>query len=83
MLPKEYNDKAHKIDKTYGNTPENQTGPVETKLNSYGDLLGLVVGQFGEVSQDLHNLLISLRRRGLLAYQDLKEFQSAMSFIHS
>ena len=31
---------------------------MEQKLNSLGDLLGLVVGQMGEISQDFHNLLI-------------------------
>ena len=34
-------------------------GPVERKLDSFGDLLGLVVGNLGECSQDLHNLILS------------------------
>ena len=59
-MPKEYRDKAKHIDKTYNSTNENQVGPVQQKLESFGDLAGLVVGQFGECSQDLHNLLRSL-----------------------
>ena len=37
---------------------EDQVGPVEQKLNSLGTLLGLVVGQMGEISQDFQHLLI-------------------------
>ena len=35
-------------------------GPVQQKLESFGDLSGLVIGQFGECSQALHSLLRSL-----------------------
>ena len=33
------------------------TGPVETKLASLGEVKGLVVGAFGEGSEDLHTLI--------------------------
>ena len=41
----------------YGGVPEGVKGPVESKLEEYGDLLCLVVGAFGEVSEDLHYLI--------------------------
>ena len=33
------------------------TGPVETKLASMGEVKGVVVGAFGEGSEDLHSLI--------------------------
>ena len=35
-------------------------GPVERKLLQFGDLLGLVVGAYGEGSEDLHSLIQNL-----------------------
>ena len=32
-------------------------GPIKRKLSEYGDLLGLVVGAWGEGSEDLHTLV--------------------------
>ena len=58
-LPKEYKDKAHNIYKLYNGVTEDQIGPLERILQSFGDLQGLVVGQFAECSQDLHNLLLN------------------------
>ena len=55
LLQGEYKKKARDVDKLYGGTREGETGPVENKLNQYGDLQGLVVGAFGEGSEDLHN----------------------------
>ena len=59
-LPREYRVKAHNIDTKYCGTGPNQAGPLEQHLNSFGDLLCLVAGQYGEVSQDFHNLLSKL-----------------------
>ena len=39
---------------------EGTKGPVEKRLEDFGDLLGLVVGAFGEVSEDLHLLINTL-----------------------
>ena len=36
---------------------EGIVGPVENKLLQYGELKGLVVGAFGEGSEDLHDLV--------------------------
>ena len=50
--------KARHIDQAYCNVSADQCGPVEKKLNSFGDLLCLVVGQFADCSQDLQDLII-------------------------
>ena len=57
-LPKEYRDKARHIDRMYNAITEDQVGPVESKLNSFGELKCLVMGQFGESSQHLQELLV-------------------------
>ena len=59
-LPKEYLDKAQKIDQKYLGTRQDQEGPLEQRLKGFGDLLCLVAGQYGEVSQDFHKLLAKL-----------------------
>ena len=59
-LPKNYLDKAQKIDRKYcGTSPDNE-GPLEQRLKEFGDLLCLVAGQYGEVSQHMHDLLAKL-----------------------
>ena len=50
--------KARHIDQAYSNVSADQCGPVEEKLKSFGDLICLVVGQFGDCSQDLQDLII-------------------------
>ena len=57
QLQSEYRRKAKEADRIYGNHINDQAGPVERKLLQYGDLYGLVVGAFGEGSQDLHELI--------------------------
>ena len=60
LLQGEYKKKAKDVDRLYGGTKERTkegTGPVENKLSQYGDLQGLVVGAFGEGSEDLHGLV--------------------------
>ena len=56
-LPREYRSKARNIDQRCLGVGEDQRGPLEQKLESFGDLQGIVIGQFGEGSQDLHKLL--------------------------
>jgi hypothetical protein len=48
---------AQKIDRKYCGTHPNHVGPLEERLKGFGDLLRLVAGQYGEVSQDFHELL--------------------------
>jgi hypothetical protein len=50
-LPKEYSDKAKNIDQKYLCTQVGHTDPLEQRLLGFGDLLCLVAGQYGEVSQ--------------------------------
>ena len=55
-LPKMYLDKAKKIDRKYCGSNQNQ----EQRLKGFGDLICLVAGQYGEVSQYFHDLLAKL-----------------------
>ena len=57
QLSGEYSRKARDVDRKYVGTEEGELGPVERQLNEHGDLLGLVVGAFGKVSEDTHNLI--------------------------
>ena len=56
-LQNEYAKKARKADQTYGGTPEGEIGRMEQKLLSYGRVRGLVVGAWGEISEDFKMLL--------------------------
>ena len=56
-VKKEYSKKAEKLDRNFHNTPPGT--PFSRVLRDYGvqgEVLGLVVGAFGEVSQDVHHL---------------------------
>ena len=50
----EYRDKADRMDQLLG---LEEGGRVRRKLDQFGDLLGLVVGRFNEVSNDTNNLI--------------------------
>ena len=58
QLPRLYQDKAKNIDRNYCGNAEGQVGPVQRRLEQFGDLAGFVIGQFGEGSHDLHQYLI-------------------------
>ena len=69
-LPGEYRRPLATLDRLYHGTDLGQTGPLVRRLESYGPLVGLVVGAFQEGSKDLHTLLgtladSQLRARGL------------------
>ena len=57
QLPKLYSDKAKKVDPCFHRTERHQVGPIEQQLNAFGELQCLVLGQFGEGSQHVHDLL--------------------------
>ena len=57
QLPKAYRDKARHIDKAYCGIQEGQVGPIQQRLESYGDLGCFVVGQFCKGSQDIDRYL--------------------------
>ena len=56
-LNAEYLAKARRTDQTYCGTAQGMVGPVERKLGSLGRVHGIVVGAFGEGSDDLHSLI--------------------------
>ena len=56
-LNSEYLAKARRTDQTYCGTAQGMVGPVERKLGSLGRVHGIVVGAFGEGSDDLHSLI--------------------------
>ena len=53
----EYRDKAEGMDRILG---EEGQGRIRRRLDQYGELVGLVVGQFNEVSDDTHMLIEQL-----------------------
>ena len=56
-LNAEYIKKARNTDQQYCGTSRGTSGPVETKLGTLGEVKGVVVGAFGEGSDDLHSLI--------------------------
>ena len=56
-LQNEFTRKCQNIDQKYCGTNKGEVGPLEQHLHQFGDLIGLVVGQYGEGSQGLHNLV--------------------------
>ena len=56
-LNSEYLAKAKQTDLAYCGTAHGEVGPVERKLGSLGRVHGIVIGAFGEASDDLHSLL--------------------------
>ena len=61
-LQREYERKAQRLDVNYGVTPPGERGPCCDRLESYGPVLGLVVGHFGEWSHDLNQLVRAMAK---------------------
>ena len=59
-LQQEYLVKAREADRNYNNTPVGTVGAVERKLVELGEVRGIVAGNFGEVSEQIHSLMASL-----------------------
>ena len=53
----EYRRALQRIDRRYHGTTRGESGPLQRKLELYGEVQGLVFGVLGEVSQAFHNLL--------------------------
>ena len=62
LLASEYQKKARNVDKDFVGTLEGEVGPVERRLAEYGELLCLVVGAWGEGSEDLHDLIHTMAK---------------------
>ena len=59
-IPKLYLDKARTIDRKYCGYQAGQVGPLEQRLQGFGEIQCIVAGQYGEVSQHTHDLLRKL-----------------------
>ena len=59
-LQREYRKKAKKVDQEVLGVEEQQKGPVEKRLEEFGDLLGLCFGAWGEASEGVHHLVQTL-----------------------
>ena len=57
LLQGEYVAKAKKADRKFGNTPIGEVGRMEQKLLNFQRVRGLVVGAFGEISEDFKLLM--------------------------
>ena len=66
-----YKSKAKKVDKDIG-TAAGERGPVERKLDEYGDIMGLCFGAWGEGSKDVHEL-VDVIAKSRLKHQLLDE----------
>ena len=70
-LQQEYRSKAKKVDQEVLGLPEGQKGPVERRLDEFGELLGLCFGAWGEASEGVHKLVQTLAE-SRLKYQGLQ-----------
>ena len=57
---REYVAKAIKTDRKYNNTPRGEKGPLQSRLEEYGEIQALVIGPRGEASKHVHGLVHSL-----------------------
>ena len=60
QLPGDYRRKAKKVDQEILGVDKAVRGPVERKLEEYGNLLCLVFGAWGEANEGVHQLVQSL-----------------------
>ena len=59
-IPKLYRNKAQNIDRKYCGAVIGQIGPLEQRLQDFGEISCLVAGQYGEASLHFHDLLKKL-----------------------
>ena len=62
-----YTQKARKVDQDIIGTPAGTRGPVERKLEEFGEIMGLCFGAWGEGSRDVHDLVEVLAKSRLKA----------------
>jgi len=70
-LKAEYRRKARDVDKEARESRGSEKGPVERRLEEFGDLLGLVFGAWGEASESVHHL-VQILAESRLAFQGLQ-----------
>ena len=61
-----YREKLAKYDRRFHLTLPGETGPLVSRLQSFGNLWGLVVGPWGDSSRDLHHLIRVLGEQRVL-----------------
>ena len=66
LLPAEYRHKLSLIDQTYHGTRPGEVGPCVAGFETFGDILELVVGAFGEASTDLDRVVTALAESRVL-----------------
>ena len=59
-----YHEKAHKADVRWNGTAPGARGPIQTRLDSFGRVLGFAAGAFGECSDDVAGLVANLAKSG-------------------
>ena len=59
-LPAEYRRKLGQLDVAYNGTRPGEVGPCVARLETFGELLELVVGAFGEVSSDMDRVISAM-----------------------
>ena len=59
-LPASYRRKARKVDQEVLDIEREERGPVERRLEEFGELLGLCFGAWGEASEGVHKLIQTL-----------------------
>ena len=62
-----YTKKARDVDQKIIGTPAGTRGPVERKLEEFGEIMGLCFGAWGEGSRDVHDLVDVLAKSRLKA----------------
>jgi hypothetical protein len=82
----EYETKARELDEKYGTTAAGQAGPCLQRMRSYGSMLALVVGHFGEWSPDINRLIHAMaavalpRVGGLYSARGAKQAKAALAW---
>ena len=65
-LPAEYRRKLGQLDVAYNGTRPGEVGPCVARLETFGELLELVVGAFGEVSSDMDRVISAMAESRVL-----------------
>ena len=66
-LHNEYARKLHQKDVNWCGTAEDEKGPMQTVLESHGQLRGLIFGSVGEASKEVHELITIFSRASAAA----------------
>ena len=61
-----YREKLAKYDRRFYSTLPDETGPLVSRLHTFGTLWGLVIGPLGDSSKDLHHLIRTLGEHRVL-----------------